>query len=118
MVDLQEGGVPRFIQRELERAHDLGLVARYSREFGYISIHDPTTGEWHDVQTKEALPWARWEASKRKELRKRGVTWLLTAREMEELFEAEQSPIWDEPWCPEDMRTGLVYDEETEGDER
>ncbi len=38
------GELPRFIQRELEEASELGLVARWSRKFGYVSVHDPTTG--------------------------------------------------------------------------
>jgi hypothetical protein len=81
--------VPRFVQRELEQASELGLVARWSQEFGYISIHDPTTGEWHDVQTKDAPSWAKWEAGKRKELRRSGVARMLTGAEMEEIWEAE-----------------------------
>ncbi len=107
-----------FVARAREEASALGLVARWSREFGYVSIHDPTTGEWHDLSVEDAPGWAKNEALKRKELRKRGVTRLLTAREMEVLFEAEQSPMWDEPWRFADACTGLVYDEETEGDER
>ncbi len=83
--------VPQFVRKELEQASELGLVARWSSEFGYISIHDPTSGEWHDVQTKDAPPWARWEARKRKELRRaEGVTRLLTAAEMGEIWEAER----------------------------
>jgi len=85
--DSGDGIVPSFVKERLERAERLGLVARWSYEFGYISVHDPTTGEWYDVATKDAPHWARREASKRKELRKlRGITRLLTQSEMEELY--------------------------------
>src|SRR5215212_1320829 len=50
---------PEFVRKRREQASVLGLVARWSRERGYISIHDPTTGEWHDVPTKEAPPWSK-----------------------------------------------------------
>ncbi len=79
-------------------AHRLGLVAKWSRDFGFISLHDPTTGEWHDVQTKEAPAWARREAGKRRELHKGGNrnAYRLTSREMEEIFEAETSTTEEE----------------------
>src|SRR5215217_459421 len=53
-----EGDVPAFVE-EAERAarakaEELGLVARWSREFEFISFHDPTTGEWYDVAIKDA----------------------------------------------------------------
>jgi hypothetical protein len=41
-------GLIRLLERErlrLEEADRRGLVIRWSREPGYISIHDPTTGE-------------------------------------------------------------------------
>lgn len=41
--------VPEFIRRRFEsqreQADALGLVARWSRQFGYIAIHDPPTGD-------------------------------------------------------------------------
>ena len=43
-------------QRKLEEADRRGLVIRWSREPGYISLHDPLTGEWHDVKASECLP--------------------------------------------------------------
>jgi hypothetical protein len=80
--------------KTLSEAERLGLVATWSIEFGYISIHDPTTGEWHDIPTKEAPDWAQWEARKRKELYKDGnrKAFRLTSREMSELWEAEYVP--------------------------
>lgn len=49
----------RHIERErrrLEEADRRGLVIKWSREPGYISIHDPTTGEWHDLKHSECPP--------------------------------------------------------------
>jgi hypothetical protein len=70
----------------------LGLIAKWSRHFGYISIHDPTTGEWHDLKTEDAPDWAKREAFKRKELYRDGnrKAFSLTAPEMEEIWEAER----------------------------
>ena len=106
-VAIQE--IPRFILRELVRASELGLIARWSREFGYISIHDPTTGEWHDLPTKEAPGWAKREAHKRKELRKHeGITRLLTRDEIEEIFETERPAMWEHPAIND---KGIVYED-------
>jgi hypothetical protein len=75
-------------------AERLGLVATWSIEFGYVSLHDPTTGEWHDLRTEDAPGWAKREAFKRKELYKDGnrKAYRLTSREMEELWEVERVP--------------------------
>jgi hypothetical protein len=42
--------------RRLEEAGRRGFVARRSREPGWISLHDPTTGEWHDFPARDCLP--------------------------------------------------------------
>lgn len=83
---------PPFVREAEERASRLGLVARWSMRFGYVSIHDPTSGEWHDLRTKDAPPWAVREARKRKALWKEGETldYEFTAREMEEIWESER----------------------------
>jgi hypothetical protein len=75
-------------------AEQLGLVATWSIEFGYISIHDPLTGEWWDLQTKEAPDWAVREARKRRELYKDGNrrAYRLTSQEMEDIWKAEREP--------------------------
>ena len=39
-----------------EEADRRGLVIKWSREPGYVSIHDPTTGEWHEVKAEGCLP--------------------------------------------------------------
>lgn len=78
----------------LEDADHLGLVASWSGEFGFVSIHDPTTGEWWDLQTGIAPEWAVREARKRKELYKEGNrrAYRLTAREMEKIWDEERAP--------------------------
>src|SRR5919112_1671185 len=109
--------LPRFVQEEEERrakrASDLGLIARWSREFGYIAIHDPTSGEWHDVATKDAPAWAKNECAMRRKLRKqRGVTRLLNQQEMEEIWREETPAMWDKPAGV--TRHGIVYEDYVE----
>ncbi len=57
-------------------------------------MHDPTTGEWHDLQTKDAPESAVGMAYRRKEQYKGGShrAYRLTSSEMEELWRAE-SPV-------------------------
>ena len=43
-------------QRKLEEAERRGLVATWSREPGWISLHDPLTGEWHDWPAADCFP--------------------------------------------------------------
>jgi hypothetical protein len=75
-------------------AERLGLIATWSAQFGYVSVHDPTTGEWHDLQTKGAPEWAVGEARRRKEQYRGGNrrAYRLTSSEMEEFWRAE-SPV-------------------------
>jgi hypothetical protein len=70
----------------------LGLIATWSAEFGYVSLHDPTTGEWHDLKTTVAPEWAVGEARRRKELYKSGNrrAYRLSARDMEDLWKSDQ----------------------------
>lgn len=49
----------RLLERErlrLEAAERRGLVIKWAREPGYIALHDPTTGEWHEVKVYECPP--------------------------------------------------------------
>jgi hypothetical protein len=49
----------RLLERErkrLEEAERRGLIIKWSREPGYVVLHDPTTGEWHDVPASGCLP--------------------------------------------------------------
>src|SRR5215204_6302574 len=43
-------------RRKAEEADRRGFVARRSREPGWISLHDPTTGEWHDFPARDCFP--------------------------------------------------------------
>jgi hypothetical protein len=72
-----------------------GLVAKWSSEFGFVSIHDPGSGAWHDVPVKDAPGWAKWEARKRKELYKAGDrrAYELTSKHMQQIWFDER----DEP---------------------
>jgi hypothetical protein len=50
----------RLLERErqrLEAAERLGLLITWSKLPGYIAIHDPTTGDWHEVLASECPPW-------------------------------------------------------------
>ncbi len=76
-----------FAKRKLEQASEMGLVAIWSRHLGYVSIHDPTTGEWHDLHTKDAPGWALREARRRKG----GKAYPPTVREVEERRAPERS---------------------------
>jgi hypothetical protein len=48
--------VLRWEQRKLAEADKRGLVIKWSKTPGWISLHDPTTGEWHEVRARECLP--------------------------------------------------------------
>jgi predicted metal-dependent hydrolase len=55
----------RLLERErkkLEEAERLGLVIKWSREPGYVAIHDPTTGDWHELLASDCPPWMIQEA--------------------------------------------------------
>ncbi len=43
-------------RRRLEEADRRGLVIRWARERGWIALHDPTTGEWHEIRASECSP--------------------------------------------------------------
>lgn len=43
-------------RRKLREADRRGLVIKWARERGWIALHDPTTGEWHEVKAVECLP--------------------------------------------------------------
>ncbi len=43
-------------RRKLEDADRRGLIVRWSEHPTWIKLHDPTTGEWHEVRASECLP--------------------------------------------------------------
>ncbi len=48
-----------LLERErakLEEADGRGLLIRYSKAPGYIALHDPLTGDWHDFPESSCLP--------------------------------------------------------------
>jgi len=99
---------PSFLRNAEGQASTLGLIARWG-VFGYVSIHDPISGEWHDVPIKDAPGWAKWEAGKRKEVGKQGITRLLTRSEMEKIWRKEREAPEEE--LPEGHKRGLVYED-------
>jgi hypothetical protein len=59
----------RLMERErkrIEEADRRGLVIRWAREPGWISLHDPTTGEWHEIAASGCPPWILGEARTRR----------------------------------------------------
>lgn len=43
-------------RRRSEKAARIDLVIRWSEYPMWIELHDPTTGEWHEVRASECLP--------------------------------------------------------------
>jgi hypothetical protein len=56
--DVSESSEALAIRRErkLEEASRRGLLIRWSEYPDWIKLHDPTTGEWHEVRADECLP--------------------------------------------------------------
>jgi hypothetical protein len=79
-------------------ALERGLVATWSRVFGYVSIHDPLTGSWHDLPTDDAPRWALGEAGTRKTLWRMGDrdTYAYTSKEMAAIWERERPVPFEE----------------------
>jgi hypothetical protein len=53
--------------RKLEKANRLGCVSRWSKYPTWIELHDPTTGEWHEIRASECLPGVVAEADRHRE---------------------------------------------------
>ncbi len=87
-------GLSPFARRKLEQASEMGLVAMWSRHYGYVSVHDPATGEWHDLSAEDAPGWSVREARRRKELRMEGdlKAYQLNSREAEKAWRDKQAP--------------------------
>jgi TubC N-terminal docking domain len=54
-----KGGLLRLLAWErgkLEEAQRRGFVARWSDEPGWIALHDPTDGTWHEVRAADCFP--------------------------------------------------------------
>ena len=56
-------------QRKLEEAGRRGLVVRWSEYPDWIALHDPTSGEWHEVRASDCLPSLVEEANRRRNKR-------------------------------------------------
>ena len=53
-------------RKKLEEADRRELVINWTRELGWISLHDPTTGEWHEVPSSGCPPCVVDEAKARR----------------------------------------------------
>lgn len=63
----------RHLERErhrLEAADRRGLIIKWAKETGYLALHDPTTGEWHEVPASGC---PRWMLEEAKAHRRKGV---------------------------------------------
>ena len=54
-------------RHKLDQARRLGCVVRWSRCPTWIELHDPLTGDWHEVRASECLPGVVAEADKYRE---------------------------------------------------
>jgi hypothetical protein len=86
--------VRRMREARASRAAARGLTVKWSREFGFLELHDPLTGEVHEIATEDAPAWAKWEASRRKTLYRigRGDAYDLTSAQMAQIW-AEEHPV-------------------------
>lgn len=57
-------------ERRLQAASERGFIATYSQHKGYVSLHDPLTGEWHDFPISSCLPSVVEDAKARSRRRK------------------------------------------------
>jgi hypothetical protein len=56
-------------RRKLEEAGRRGLVVRWSEYPDWIALHDPTSGEWHEVRASDCFPSLVEEANRRRKKR-------------------------------------------------
>jgi hypothetical protein len=111
---LEPPALARARTRRLEKAEELGLVARwadYSKAKGHVAVHDPTSGGRHDLPWKDAPGWAQREAVQRSSLyRSSGDAGAfdLTAAQIEE--------IWEEEHPAEEVEEGIVEEYELPDD--
>jgi hypothetical protein len=63
-------------QRKLEKASRRRLVIKWSREPDWIELHDPVTGERHEVRASECLPGAAESANRRRRKRQSEREWI------------------------------------------
>jgi hypothetical protein len=53
-------------RRKLEEAGRRGLVVRWSEYPDWIALHEPMSGEWHEVRASDCLPSLVEEADRRR----------------------------------------------------
>ncbi|MDQ3301768.1 MAG: hypothetical protein M3518_00230 [Actinomycetota bacterium] len=57
-------------RRRLEEADRRGLVIKWAKEPSYLVLHDPTTGEWHELAASACPPWMLEDARAHRRRRK------------------------------------------------
>ncbi len=77
----------RRLRAKASGAQYRGLVAKwapYETAKGFVAIHDPIEGEWHEVRGSDAPSWAKREAGLRARLYKEGLrdAYDLTSRQI------------------------------------
>lgn len=60
-------------RRRLEEADRQGLVIKWAKEPGYLALHDPTTGEWHELPANGCPLWMLEDARAHRRRLKEGV---------------------------------------------
>lgn len=60
-------------RQRLEAADHRGLIVKWTKEPGYLTLHDPTTGEWHEVLAIECPPWMLEDAKAHRRRRRNGA---------------------------------------------
>ncbi len=66
----------RHLERErqrLEAADRRGLVIKWAKKPGYVALHDPTTGEWHEVESSGCPPWVLEDAKAHRRWGRKGA---------------------------------------------
>ena len=108
----------RLLERErrrLEEAASRGLVIKWSREPGYLSVHDPTTGDWHELLASGCPPWMLEDAKTHRRGEKGGRTVSVCEDPARSLY-LELRALGLELWVEDDPKGGpLDYGIEVDG---
>ncbi len=56
--------------RKLEEASRRGLVVRWSEYPTWVALHDPLSGEWHEVCASDCLPSLLEQANRRRKMKR------------------------------------------------
>ena len=68
-VESSEEELAECRRRKLEEAGRRGLLVRWSEYPTWLALHDPLTGEWHDLLASDCFPSLVEEANSRRKKR-------------------------------------------------